>query len=77
MLFCKKSVSEKILELFSYEKRLGLKMNYLKRQGQDSGATGLAQSEMGRGARLEQEGQMRRGKKSRLAAGRSFKGGFY
>jgi hypothetical protein len=29
-----------ILELFSLEKRLGLKINYLKRQGQGSGATG-------------------------------------
>jgi hypothetical protein len=33
-------VSEKILELFSFEKRLGFKMNYLKRQGHGSGATG-------------------------------------
>jgi hypothetical protein len=41
-LFCKKRVSEKILKLFSLQKRLGLKRNYLKRQGQDSGETGPA-----------------------------------
>jgi hypothetical protein len=46
---------------------LSLKRNYLKRQGQDSGATGLAEREMGHGARPEREGQMRREKKSRPA----------
>jgi hypothetical protein len=42
-LFCKKGVSEKILELFSLKKRLGLKGIILKkRHGQGCGATGPA-----------------------------------
>jgi hypothetical protein len=45
---------------------LSLKINYLKGQGQDSSATRLVQREMGSGARPEREGEMRRGKKSRL-----------
>jgi hypothetical protein len=40
---CKERVSKKILELFSLEKRLGLKRNYLKRQWQGSGVTGPVQ----------------------------------
>jgi hypothetical protein len=51
-----------------YCARLGLKRNYLKRQGQGSGATGLEQGEMGCDDGPVWEGEMRRGKKSSLTA---------
>jgi hypothetical protein len=52
------------------KKRLGLKEIILKKTGarqwyDEAGAVG----KMGQGARLEQEEEMRRGKKSRLAVG--------
>jgi hypothetical protein len=47
----KKGVLEKILELFSLEKRLGFKKNYLKRQGawgEHDQVTGLSRLASGR-----------------------------
>jgi hypothetical protein len=50
------------------QKRLGLKRNYLKRQGQGSGVTGCCSRNMGRGAGPVQQGEMRQGKKSMMTA---------
>jgi hypothetical protein len=50
------------------EEKIGFKMNYLKRQGQGSGATGWHNGKMGHDAGPVQEGEMRWGKKSRMTA---------
>jgi hypothetical protein len=57
-----KGVSEKKIRIIFHEEKIGFKMNYLKRQGQGSGATGSAHWEKWV-ATLGRCGKRRRGEK--------------